>query len=73
LPELAHGDTPTTCVASDDVLCVWEGGEMGIVYYFGQDDSWNEKTGADSYSEVDCAPTHWMPLPSPPSAEKEER
>lgn len=53
LPDPVHswGSNPPSI--SEDVLCIWEGGEYGIANYDCEETEWCEKTGADSYEVAD--------------------
>ena len=41
--------------------------------YFGSDHSWIQYGHRSDYEEVEGIPTHWMPLPPPPSNEEPKR
>lgn len=52
----------------EDVLCYWgEHVPMDVGVYIGND-AWQEST--DRGDLFDVEPTHWMPLPPPPSFKK---
>ena len=65
------GDNPPS--VSDDVLCYWPDEAYGIGYYDWSEGKWYLMNPTGDTFDANCEPTHWMPLPSPPSAEKEER
>jgi hypothetical protein len=62
LPVARYGPVGEKPITSDDVLVIYESGDIGIASY-DADGSWY-----DNILDADpqCNPTHWMPLPEPP-------
>ena len=55
-----------------DVLMLFGAGNMAVGWLYDIDEhttSWCAYTDDGFYTDCDCAPTHWMPLPKPPKEE----
>lgn len=55
-----------------DVLMLFGAGNMAVGWLYDIDEhttSWCAYTDDGFYTDCDCAPTHWMPLPKPPKGE----
>ena len=64
MPETRQGWQPIETAPRDcDILTTWRGGTITVARWSGYFNAWmaNRK---DAFK-----PTHWMPLPDPPSAE----
>ena len=72
LPEATQGQVEGPFIISDDVLCYWpaDGGIHEVCNYDHEDHRWSLVHKA--FEEPDCEPTHWQPLPPPPSGAKGE-
>ena len=72
LPEATQGQVEGPFIISDDVLCYWpaDGGIHEVCNYDHEDHRWSLVHKA--FEEPDCEPTHWQPLPAPPSGAKGE-
>ena len=72
LPEATQGQVEGLFIISDDVLCYWpaDGGIHEACNYDHEDHRWSLVHKA--FEEPDCEPTHWQPLPPPPSGAKGE-
>lgn len=59
----------------NDVLMYFASGNMAVGFWHDQDEYitfWRAYTDDEFYTDCDCMPTHWMPLPEPPKEEKED-
>ena len=72
LPEATQGQVEGPFIISDDVLCYWpaDGGIHEVCNYDHEDHRW--RLVHKAFEEPDCEPTHWQPLPAPPSGAKGE-
>ena len=55
-----------------DVLMYFDTGNMGAGFWHDGDEDitfWCAYTDDGWYTDCDCEPTHWMPLPEPPKGE----
>lgn len=65
LPEAVYGDCESrNPVVSEDVLCIIGAGEYRMLCNYDHE----AKQWMNAYNgvQMDCEPTHWMPLPTPP-------
>lgn len=52
-----------------DVLMLFDTGNMAVGFWHDEDEHitfWCAYTDNGFYTDCDCIPTHWMPLPEPP-------
>lgn len=57
---------------NQDVIMYFDGGNMAVGWWHDNDEDitfWCAYTDDGFYTDCECIPTHWMPLPQPPKEE----
>lgn len=58
-----------------DVLMYFDSGNMAVGWWYDEDEHitfWCAYTDDGFYTDCDCIPTNWMPLPAPPNSRPPE-
>jgi hypothetical protein len=71
LPEPIQGKEGKPPTISDDVVILFENGDVDIAMYDHEDDRWTLPNSA--FAEPDCEPVFWMELPPSPSTTQPAR